>query len=107
MNKKTEKDLKKISDKLVMKVSRYRANTITGFQVKMEWIADTEKNAKILGNLRDINTAFDKMLTFTINKYADYVLEKKGKDWIGEKSIRVFLQEMREGDDVEKELGVA
>ena len=91
MNKIFKKDYKKIQDKLVMRVSRYKANTITGFQVKMEWFVDTDKNAKIFGNLRNINTAFDKMLTTTINKYADYVLEEMGEDWIGEKSIRVLV----------------
>ena len=95
MNKKFKKDYKKIQDKLVMRVSRYEnAKTKSGFQVKMECLVDTEKNAKILGYLREINPSFDKMLTTTINKYADYVLEEKGKDWIGDKSIRVLLQEV-------------
>ena len=94
MNKKFKKDYKKIKDKLVIQVSKYRTPTESGFVVEMEWIADTEKNAKILGYLREINPSFDKMLTTTINKYADYVLEEKGKDWIGDKSIRVLLQEV-------------
>ena len=94
MNKKFNKDYKEIQDKLVMRVSRYKAHTKSGFQVKMECLVDTEKNAKILGYLREINPSFDKMLTTTINKYADYVLEEKGKDWIGDKSIRVLLQEV-------------
>ena len=95
MNKKFKKDYKKIQDKLVMRVSRYEnAKTKSGFQVKMECLVDTEKNAKILDNLRKINSEFDKMLSFMINKYTDYVLEEKGKDWIGDKSIRVLLQEV-------------
>jgi hypothetical protein len=95
MNKKFKKDYKKIQDKLVMRVSRYEnAKTKSGFQVKMECLVDTEKNAKILGNLREINSDFDKMLSFMINKYTDYVLEEKGKDWIGDKSTRVLLQEV-------------
>ena len=83
MNKKFNKDYKEIQDRLVMRVSRYKAHTKSGFQVKMECLVDTEKNAKMLGYLREINPSFDKMLTTTINKYADYVLEEKGKDWIG------------------------
>jgi len=95
MNKKFKKDYKKIQDKLVMRVSRYEnTKTKSGFQVKMECLVDTEKNAKILGNLREINPFFDKMLSTMINKYTDYVLEEKGKDWIGDKSIRVLLQEV-------------
>ena len=95
MNKNFKKDYKKIQDKLVMRVSRYEnAKTKSGFQVKMECLVDTEKNAKILGNLREINPFFDKMLSTMINKYTDYVLEEKGKDWIGDKSIRVLLQEV-------------
>ena len=94
MNKKFNKDYKEIQDRLVMRVSRYKAHTKSGFQVKMECLVDTEKNAKILDNLRKINSEFDKMLSFMINKYTDYVLEEKGKDWIGDKSIRVLLQEV-------------
>ena len=106
-SKKFKKDLLIIQDKLVMKVSKYKANTKSGFQLKMEWFLDTEKNAKIFDNLRKIDSDFDKMMSFMIHKYADLVLEKMGEDWIGETSIRVLLQEMREGDDVEKELEVA
>ena len=91
MNKKFKKDYKKIQDKLVMKVSRYKAHTKSGYQVKMECLVDTEKNAKILDNLRNINTAFDKMLTVMINKYTDEVIEEMNHDWIGDKSIRVLL----------------
>jgi len=94
MNKKFKKDYKKIQDKLVMRVSRFKALTRTGFQVKMEWIADTEKNAKILDNLRNINTTFDKMLTVMINKYTDKVLEEMNHDWIGDKSLPVLLVEV-------------
>jgi len=95
MNKKFKKDYKKIQDKLVMRVSRYEnAKTKSGFQVKMECLVDTEKNAKILGNLREINPFFDEMLSTMINKYADKVLEDEGKDWIGNKSIRVLLEEV-------------
>ena len=91
MNKKFKKDYKKIQDKLVMRASRYKAHTKSGYQVKMECLVDTEKNEKILGNLREINSSFDKMLTKCINHYADYVLEDKSKDWIGERCIRLQL----------------
>jgi len=94
MNKKFKKDFKKIQDKLVIQVSKYRAPTKSGFVVEMEWIADTEKNAKILGNLRKINTAFDNMLSVMINKYTDKVLDEMDEDWIGNKSIRVLLREV-------------
>ena len=95
MNKKFKKDYKKIQDKLVMRVSRYEnTKTKSGFQVKMECLVDTEKNAKILGNLRKINTAFDNMLSVMINKYTDKVLDEMDEDWIGNKSIRVLLREV-------------
>jgi hypothetical protein len=91
MNKKFNKDYKEIQDRLVMRVSRYKAHTKSGYQVKMECLVDTEKNAKILDNLRNINTAFDKMLTVMINKYTDEVIAEMNHDWIGDKSIRVLL----------------
>ena len=93
-SKKFKKDYKKIQDKLVFRVSRYKAKTWSGFQVKMECLVDTDKNAKILENLRNINSKFDKMLTTMINKYTDKVLEEMGEDWIGDKSIRVLLLEV-------------
>ena len=91
LSKQFKKDYKKIQHKFVMRVSRYKAHTKSGYQVKMEYLVDTEKNAKILGNLREINSSFDKMLTKCINHYADYVLEDKSKDWIGERSTRLVL----------------
>ena len=84
LSKKFKKDYKKIQDKLVIRVSRYKADTKSGFQMKMEWVAPSENHAKIFNNMRSYSPNFDKLMTHYSHKIADDLLNEYGDSWLGE-----------------------